>query len=434
MKSMVRTLKMMLILALSVPLLSGCWDRVDPENMAFIVAIGVDPGPKNDYLFTFALAVPKPVNASGGGSQSPTNKKLITVYTVESSNIASALVASQSFIARRLTLIHAKAFIFGESIARKGLMPILSEVVRNREFRRSMYVMTTRGDAETFIQNILPTTETDISLWIELELDPNDMGSLIPIKSRFNDFILDIESAGTGAITIQASPRLDIRKGLSQMPSEGSDSSSSGTSQPIIGKQHAGKIRRYGEIPLEFYGSAIYKGSKLAGFLDGSETLILNMLTGSFKKSIWDFPDPSDSSLNISMIVSPEKQTRMHVQRKNDKVHIAFDIDMEGDLVSVQSKVDFTKPENTKRLERLVQKQLLEQSNQLISKLLHKWESDCFRINNYLKSTFSTLKEWEDFNWREHIKDVEYEANISFKMRRYGDQVGPAIEGDVARD
>ncbi|MGO4781357.1 hypothetical protein AB4084_38315, partial [Lysobacter sp. 2RAB21] len=86
---------------------------------------------------------------------------------------------SQSFIARKLTLIHSKVFIFGETIARKGIMPILSEVVRNREFRRTMYVLTSHGKAETFIKNIMPTTETDISLWFELELDPNDMGSVI---------------------------------------------------------------------------------------------------------------------------------------------------------------------------------------------------------------------------------------------------------------
>lgn len=419
-----------MILVLMLPLLSGCWDRLDPENMAFVIAIGIDPGPSNDYLFTFALALPKPVSgASGGGGQSSDGgqKKVISVYTVEGSNIASALLASQSFIARRLTLIHSKVFIFGEEMARKGVMPILSEVVRNRQFRRSMHVMTTKGEASTYIQNILPTTESDISLWFELQVDPNNMGALLPKSSRFHDFIMDIETPGTGSVTIQTAPRPDIREGTVHMPAGNTESDAA---QPNIGEKYAGSLPRSGEVPVEFFGSAVYKSSVLAGYLNGSETRILNMLRGEFTRMVWSLNDPSDSKRNLSFFMNAKNPTVMDVKRKNDRVLVTFRVAMEGELVSVQSNVDYTQPENTKKLEQSIEKQLHEQSAALLDKMLHNWQTDCFLIHNQIKSTFSTFQEWEAFKWGDHVKDTDYELDISFKMRRHGDQVGPAVEGD----
>ncbi|GGG13425.1 Ger(x)C family spore germination protein [Paenibacillus abyssi] len=421
-----------LIILVSLPLLTGCWDRLDPENMAFVIAIGVDPGPQNDYLFTFALAVPKtPSGGSSGGGQSSDGgpKKTIAVHTVEGSNIASALRVSQSFIARRLTLIHSKAFILGEDMGRKGVMPLLSEAVRNREFRRTVNIITTRGKAETYIQNILPTTEQDISLWFELELDPNNIGDIIPNRARFHEFIVDIENMGAGAITILSAPRPDIKKGSVKLSSE-NDESDAEASQPDVSKVYAGRLRRKGEVPVEFFGTAVYKSAVLEGFLSGSETRVLNMLRGEFIRSSWDFRDPSNEKLMLSVNMRAEKQCQIKVTRSGDEVTVSFHAAMEGELISVQTPVDYTLPESIEKLEQSIQSQLENQSVELLNKTLRQWGTDCYRINNHVKSTFSTWKEWEAFRWKDRIKDVHYEVETSFKLRGHGGQVGPAIEGD----
>lgn len=420
-----RILRIVFVIILTLPALTGCWDRQDPENMAFVVAIGVDIGPKNDYLFTFAIAVPKPLSSGSQNTSGPA--KPIVVHTVEGSNIISALLASQSFIARKLTLTHAKAFILGEELAKKGVMPVLSEVVRSREFRRSFYVLTTHGSAETYIQTIKPTMETDISLWFELELDPNNMGTMIPPNSRFHNFIIDMEKIGVGAIAIQTAFRKDILEGNVDLSSGKNDSDGK---QPIVGNQNAGEIQRSGETPVEFFGTAVYKGDKLRGFLNGNETKNLFMLRGDFKRTTWDFTDPANKKLNLTIDMKAQKRTVMKVKRKNNQVSVYFEITMEGDLISVQSSADYTKEKNRKKLERAVEKQLKKEATDLLDKTIHKWGVDCFFINNDVRSTFSTLKEWNDFKWQKHVKDVTYQVDITFHMRGHGDQVGPAVKGE----
>lgn len=422
-----RIVNTIVVTVTSLIFLSGCWDRLDPENMAFVIAIGVDEGPQNDFLFSFAIAVPKLSDmgqSSGGGGN-----KVVIVHTIEGSNMASALALSQSFIARRLTLIHSKALIIGEGLARKGVMPLLSEAVRNREFRRTVNMITVKGKAKDYLQFVQPTTEQDVSFWFELELDPKNQGGTIPKQARFHEFIMDVESKGTGAISILSAPRPDVKKGKANISSDEKDLNPD-AKQPIVSDQYAGKIKRTGDVPVEFFGSAVYKSSSLVGYLNGSETRILNMLRGELEETTWDFHDPSDKKLNLSMTMNADRQAKLKIKRKGDQVTAIFDVKLEGELISVQTKVNYTQPNNREKLEKSIQKQLHEDALKLLNKTIHQWNVDCYRINNRVVSTFSSVQEWDAFNWSSHLKKMKYEVNISFVMRRYGGQVGPAIEGD----
>jgi hypothetical protein len=130
------------------------------------------------------------------------------------------------------------------------------------------------------------------------------------------------------------------------------------------------------------------------------------------------------------MNMKGKHKARLQVKRDKDRITASFHIAMEGDLISVQTPIDYSQPEETKKLEQSIQKQLHEQSMKLLDKTLHRWQADCFQINNHVMSTFSDLNDWKDFNWKYRVKDIEYKVDVSFKMRRYGNQVGPAIEGD----
>ncbi|MBY3620748.1 Ger(x)C family spore germination protein [Acinetobacter sp. CUI P1] len=430
MKGFKRIIYRYVLLLLVVPMLSGCWDRLDPENMAFIMAIGVDPGPKNDYIYTFALAMPKSSGGMNGGGNSPSgDNRVVSIYTEEGASLSAALLTSQSFIARRLTLIHSKAFILGDGVARQGIMPILGEVVRNEEFRRTVNVITARGSAETYIKNIKPKMETDIDLWFELEMDPHNIGAITPKSSRFHDFIMDIEQPGTGGTTILSAAHPSVDKGTNNKEM-GHASSDSKEDQTIGSDIYAGDLPRTGETPIDFFGSAVYRGQKLVGYLTAHETKMLNILRGEFENTIMEFHDPFDSKKNATLNMNAEKKTELKLKRKDDQINITFIAHMEGELSGSMSDVDYTIPKNTMILEEAVKDQLSQQASKLLDKTLYNWNVDCFHIGNRLRASFPTLQEWYGYKWRDHIKDTKYKVNINFTMKRHGDQVGPAVEGD----
>lgn len=421
--------KCSLLLILISPLLTGCWDRLDPENMAFIMAVGVDPGPRNDYIYTFAVAMPKSSSSSSSESKSE-SKSIVNVFSQESSSLSSAMLTSQSYVARRLTLIHSKAFILGDGVARQGVMPILGETVRNSEFRRTVNVITTKGRADTYIQNIKPIMEDDIDLWFELEMDPHNTGAITPKRSRFHDFVLDVEQPGTGGTTILSAERPDVEKGSPKWDKEEHSSSNAKGEPPITSNTYAGDVPRKGETPIDFFGSAVYKGQKLVGYLTGLETKTLNILRGEFEETVMEFHDPVDPKYNLTINMDALKKNPLTLTRKDDQINISLSPHMVGELIGSMSKVDYSLPKNIKLLEDSVQEQLTSMASELLNKTLYKWNVDCIHIGNRLRATFPTLQEWYAYKWREHIKETKYHLNIHFHLKRHGDQVSPAVEGD----
>lgn len=430
MRGFKRIINRCVLLLLVVPMLSGCWDRLDPENMAFIMAIGVDPGPNNDYIYTFALAMPKSNGGMNGGEKSSSgDNPIVSIFTEEGASLSAALLTSQSFIARRLTLIHSKAFILGDGVARQGIMPILGEVVRNEEFRRTVKVVTARGSAETYIKNIKPKMENDIDLWFELEMDPHNIGAITPKNSRFHDFIMDIEQPGTGGTTILSAAHPEVDKGGNNQEM-GEASSDTKDAQMIASDKYAGDLPRTGETPIDIFGSAVYKGQKMVGYLTAQETTILNILRGEFENTVMEFHDPFDSKHNLTFNVNADKKTVFKLKRNADQINVTFIVRMEGELSGSMSNVDYTIPKNTIILEEAVEDQLSQQASKLLDKTLYNWNVDCFHIGNRLRASFPTLQEWYGYKWRDHIKDTKYKVSIKFTMRKHGDQVGPAVEGD----
>ena len=61
-----KVIRLMLICIISVPLLTGCWDRSEINDIAFVVATGVDKGAKDKFLYS--VQVPLPSSMGGAGS------------------------------------------------------------------------------------------------------------------------------------------------------------------------------------------------------------------------------------------------------------------------------------------------------------------------------------------------------------------------------
>ena len=68
-----------IFLILLLPLfLTGCYDRFELDNLAYVIAIGVDPGENGNVNITYQIAVPLKIT----GENSETGKETYTTYTV----------------------------------------------------------------------------------------------------------------------------------------------------------------------------------------------------------------------------------------------------------------------------------------------------------------------------------------------------------------
>ncbi|MEW6398678.1 MAG: hypothetical protein AB1503_05865, partial [Bacillota bacterium] len=54
-------------LLLSVLLTTGCWDRVEPDRAAAIIALGLDRGKEQPFRLTAQIAIPRLLAGGVGG-------------------------------------------------------------------------------------------------------------------------------------------------------------------------------------------------------------------------------------------------------------------------------------------------------------------------------------------------------------------------------
>lgn len=147
--------------------LTGCYDRKEIDDMAYVTAIGLDKGKTNFVKMTLQIAVPKAIGGGGdeggGGGDGST-----TITTVETPTLYSGLNMINNYISKRINMSHAKVVVFSEEMAREGIHEYIHAMIRGREFRGSMYVVVARGSAEEYIRSVTPILEVNPTKYYEM--------------------------------------------------------------------------------------------------------------------------------------------------------------------------------------------------------------------------------------------------------------------------
>lgn len=416
-----------LLLVPCLLLLSGCWDRTDPEHLVYVSMIGVDKGPANDYIFTFQMPRPRAITGGGntggggggGGGGAGKEGASMEAFSVEAPDVTTAMMVSDAFVARRPTIAHARAIVFGEDLAREGLAAVVSHATRFREFRRTMNVMVARGTARDFLLAAQPRREADPNLWLENVLQDQLRNGLIP-PARIHEFVTDMEMIGRGSQAVLVAPHQEQPEAQPTGAGEG------GTGPPPrAAAMIAGETRRLGEIPVDFLGTAVFQKDKLVGMLTGDETRLIRMVRGGLNRTPMALVDPADPTRRVTVTLRNQASPVIAVSRSGRRVSGTVALALEAELFAIQSGVDYSHEPGLSRLEASVERQLKRSLEELLRKTVTEWGVDLVGFTPRLRRTFATQTDWEAFDWGRAIPQLNYSVQVHVTIRRYGMQLAP---------
>lgn len=404
-------------------LLTGCWDAVSPEQLAWVSAIGVDRAPANNFLFTFQLIVPRAATGQAMGTGAGPSGSGSATFSVAAPDVVTALAFSDSFEGRRINLQHAKALIIGEDVARAGIGRFIAPALRYQEFRRTMNVLVARGSAQQFLRLLRPKLESNPAFWFEMMATFQAETQLVP-PARIHDFAVAAERPGAGARAILVAPRPDlISQGGARDHVEAEGDAQAGSPAETV----AGNILRVGEVPVEWLGTAVFKGDRLTGNLTGLDTRWVALLRGELKRrTTGTVPDPLNPGRRVVFLVQGQSPPRVRVTRTGTRVFADFFVPVEGDIVSVPSETDYTAPATMHKLEQAAEKFYAQQLEAVLRKTLNEWGTDLYDIGERIRPSFATLTEFEAFRWGERVRQTTFRVQVKFNVRRHGQQVEPA--------
>lgn len=425
---LIRIIFLVIISFIFLCLLSGCYDRREVDEMAYVMGIGIDKGKiPNSLMMTLQIAVPKTIGSGSGGTGSGGGggdagggggqNKATTITTLETPSIYSGINMVNNYESKQINLSHTQVIVFSEEIAREGIEKYLHTLIRVREFRGSMYVVVTKGTAEEYLKNVEPLLEVNPSKFYRMEYKAYRYTGFTADTILVN-FYLKTECYCSQAVATLAA--INKFKDSKDINIEDSTYRQKGREYPLGGDYTAGNIPRIGENKAEIMGLAVFDGGKMVGELDGAETTYYLMITGEYGYSYITVPDPLDESSFVLFSVKKRRNPAIKVNLVDEKPKIDIKIDLEADILSIQSGINYEDPDNLKILEKSVESFLEDGMLRFLKKTSEEYGTDICSFGERIRTKFITWNDWAKFKWLDRYKDSKFSLNIDFKVRRTG--------------
>jgi len=400
--------------ALSVLLLTGCFGSRETDETAYVLAIGFDKGEKDNMVVTVSIANPKVIAGTAGGAGG--TKEVgsnVLVLSVETYGPLTGLEQLNTVTSRHLSLLHTKAYIFSEELAKEGLADWFSTMSRYYELRATSFIFVCRGKAKDFLEKNQPP----------LELSPTKQYELIGSLSRahglykntmFMNFYQDVKSW-----SIEPSlPLVAIHEGGLETAKPGVKKG--GGYEP--GRYFAGEVPVSGANKAQIMGTAVFRGSKMAGTISGEETRYYLMLRGEFENGFFNFVDPIIHEPALIGFAVRQARSPKYATHINEDGTTTIDVDiyLEADLSAMLKDINYESPELKPVIEEAFSTYIRHGCQNLIKRTQEEFKTDVFGFGFHLKRHFWTVQTWHDFNWLERYPEAQVNVTVHTRVRRTG--------------
>lgn len=403
---------MLVILTLT---LTSCYDANEIDDMLHVVAVGIDKGISDKWRLTLEFST-----MSGGGSGSSQSsggsesQGEYTYVTIDAPSFFTGIDMLNTALPRKLTFIHAQIIVLSEELAKSGLIgEYIAPINRFREMRRSAHVFVVKGKASEFLKENKPFIGNMVSKNFQILINESDDTGFFP------HITLEHFYAGLKSSYNQPIVTLAAINGFDAFKKEGEPW---GTEFNTGGNYTAGALPRAGENKIELFGTALFDGDKMVGELNGDETRYMLMARGEFERGFFTMQDPQKPELIIPLDVKGPTEPEVRVTFDKAKPIIYLKVHLNADLLAVQSRINYEKPELKELLESAFQ-QIVKGGIEKVIRKCQGLNVDVFMFGDNAKKNFLTISDLENYNWNSHFKDAEVKVEVEFSIRRTGTQI-----------
>lgn len=419
-KSMKRKTGIIISAIMMCFIFSSCYDLREIDQMAYVMAFGIDKGKTNDLKITLQFAVPTKStggeSGGDGGGQGSGGGEFINITTFEAPSIHAGLNIANTYISKEVNFSHAKLVVFSEELAREGIQRYVHAILRGRELRSDMYIAVSRDSAEEYIRNVTPTLELNPAKYYEMSLEAYKYTAFTG-DTRLINFYLQGECTCRQAIATLVG--VNKYEKPDEFTNEKSTYKEKGRERPFEGDFKAGDIPKVYEIKSEIMGIAAFDGDKMVGEFDGEEAMFHMMMEGSFKQSYISFPDPIQKEYLIVLELRQGRKPDCHVELIDGKPKIDITVTLEADIVSIQSGINYESVENVSILENAAMEFLKDGMLRFLEKTRELGVDICgFGTRQKMKYLF--WDDWMKVQWLKIYKDSSFNLKVNLYKRRPG--------------
>lgn len=360
-----------LALILCGALLSGCWDRIEINDEAFVVGTAID---RVEQGYQASVLIPLPGNIGGPAGGEGSGKRPFTVQSEIGSTPREAFDKMQRKLSRRLSLAHRRVLLFGEDVVKDNVEPLMDSNVRISEARLNTLVAVTRGKAVELLGAEEQLERFPVEAMREI------LQSEATIRILLKDIVYQLNAPGLEAMF----PYLEIVEGKT-------------------GQEKTEEIRAAGYV--------ITKQGKSVGILQGEQAEVMRFFVGRFrpfKQTI-----QTDSGAITLYVSGATKEIKPYL--KGNQIHFKIRVNLQANIVE-----DFTQQESFSFFEKVWSRKFHSDIVQMLDTLQQK-QSDVIGFGQMLRRKYPM--EWKT-KWEPVWPDVFSKAHMEVEVKTNIDRVG----------
>ncbi|MDP4163998.1 MAG: Ger(x)C family spore germination protein [Bacillota bacterium] len=382
--------KVLIFIIFLIPILTGCWSAKEISDLAIATGMGIDKNDKGEFIISIQLINPGEVAAQKGSGRAE-----VTTYKTKAQSIDEALHKLSMELPRQIYLSHIQIIVIGEEVARAGIKDTLDFLSRDNEFRSDFYLLIAKnGRAEDILYVMTPMVKVpSISIYTQLEMSEKIWAP--SVGTNLDELITDLISEGKDPIITGVIVSGNKKEGESKSGME------------IIKPPAVVKLKDI----------AVFKGDKLVGWLDLEESKGVNYINNNVKTTVGHIKCPTGGKIITE--VSNAKSSIKSTIDKYGKPKINIEFSTEENIGEVQCKIDLSKPETIKKLEKIAEHRIVTLAEKTIKKA-KKYNSDIFGFGEVVHRDHP--KEWKKLkkNWKKIFPELEVEITGKVNIRRIG--------------
>ncbi len=135
------------------------------DNLAYVVAIGVDIGENENLLLSLQISLP---GGSSSESSSSSQSTSVVVESVECPSINTGITLFNSYLGKEINLSHCKVIVISEEFAANGVSEILYTLTNAIQFRTTSNIIISKCDAKSYLEYSSPLLDKISARYYEI--------------------------------------------------------------------------------------------------------------------------------------------------------------------------------------------------------------------------------------------------------------------------
>jgi spore germination protein KC len=364
---------------------TGCYDIREIEDLAYVIAIGIDPAENNMFNLTFQTAVPKAITTGEGESTD--------IKSFKTDNFLSGFKKTGRYLGKDVNLSHTKIIVISEELAKKGLLPFLNGLQNYMQLRPDVNIIIAAEGAKNYIESIKPNLTASPTKYYDMMFRSYESDFLVP-SAQLGDYLYRVKSSGSQPVAIYT--EIDKTVVDSKKPED----------------DKKGEKPEEGKKNMSIKGLAVFRGDKMAGLLDTTESSLYALLTGSIDNIKLEVTDPYDERFKILSNIRKEGLLKAGITVNSGKPRIDLNLRLHADIEAVQSDINYSDPSKTHKAEKAYEDYFRKNLKELLTKATYDYKSDIFGFGELARKNYNTISQWNSIKWNDIFQNTVYSVSV----------------------